>query len=93
MNDKQYELIGESIWNTYKNIAYIFAEAKSPKEHAADTAAKAEGDAGRARDAERRRRFAERPRTNIKSGRAPEEQKQIDLALKLGRAARDAENN
>ena len=34
MNNKQYELIGESIWNTYKDIAYILAEAKSPKEHA-----------------------------------------------------------
>ena len=35
MNEQDYELIGESIWNTYKNMAYIFAEAKSPEEHAA----------------------------------------------------------
>ncbi|MDP6736646.1 MAG: hypothetical protein QF732_09145, partial [Nitrospinaceae bacterium] len=26
MNNKQYELIGESIWDTYRNIAYIMAE-------------------------------------------------------------------
>jgi hypothetical protein len=26
MNNKQYELIGESIWNTYRNIAYIINE-------------------------------------------------------------------
>jgi hypothetical protein len=74
MNNKQYELIGESIWNTYKNIAYIFAEAKSPKEHAADTAAK-EGEAGRARDAERKRRFLALPKSNIKSWRAEEDAK------------------
>ena len=111
MNNKQYELIGESIWNIYEDIAYILAEAKSPKEHAAairqatqdraqdwsaeglktaDIAAKkalkrrkkrekvqktaretrklsAEGDAGRARDAESQRQFAALPRTNIKS--------------------------
>jgi len=23
MNDKEYEMIGESIWNTYKNMAYL----------------------------------------------------------------------
>jgi hypothetical protein len=34
MTNKLYELIGESIWNTYKDIAYILAEVKSPKEHA-----------------------------------------------------------
>jgi hypothetical protein len=26
MNNKQYELIGESIWDTYRNMAYIMAE-------------------------------------------------------------------
>ena len=26
MNNKQYELIGESIWNTYSDMAYIMAE-------------------------------------------------------------------
>jgi hypothetical protein len=26
MNNKQYELIGESIWDTYRNIAYIINE-------------------------------------------------------------------
>jgi len=26
MNNKQYELIGESIWDTYRDIAYIMAE-------------------------------------------------------------------
>jgi len=27
MNDKDYELIGESIWDTYRNMASILAEA------------------------------------------------------------------
>jgi hypothetical protein len=27
MNDHQYELIGESIWNTYKKLAYILRES------------------------------------------------------------------
>jgi len=26
MNDKEYELIGESIWDTYRNMSYILAE-------------------------------------------------------------------
>ena len=34
MNDHEYELIGESIWNTYQSMAYILmGEAKSPQEH------------------------------------------------------------
>ena len=28
MNNKQYELIGESIWNTYSDMAYIIAEGR-----------------------------------------------------------------
>tara|TARA_R110000751_G_scaffold282688_1_gene385908 strand:- start:244 stop:519 length:276 start_codon:yes stop_codon:yes gene_type:complete len=27
MNDKDYEMIGESIWDTYRNMASILAEA------------------------------------------------------------------
>ena len=30
---KLYEMIGESIWNTYKKMACILAEAKSPERH------------------------------------------------------------
>jgi len=26
MNDKEYEMIGESIWDTYRNMSYILAE-------------------------------------------------------------------
>jgi len=32
MNEQKLELVGESIWNTYKNIAYILTEVKSAKE-------------------------------------------------------------
>lgn len=28
MNDNDYEMIGESIWNTYANMAYILAETE-----------------------------------------------------------------
>ena len=34
MNNYQYQLIGESIWNTYRDIAVVFLEAKSAEEHA-----------------------------------------------------------
>ena len=34
MNNYQYQLIGESIWNTYRDIALVFLEAESAEEHA-----------------------------------------------------------
>ena len=35
MNDYEYELIGESIWNTYEDMAYLLmGEAKTAREHA-----------------------------------------------------------
>jgi len=34
VNDYQYQLIGESIWNTYRDIAIVFLEAESAEEHA-----------------------------------------------------------
>ena len=35
MNNKQYELIGESIWNTYSDIAYIMVEKSITAMHRA----------------------------------------------------------
>ena len=32
MNNKQYELIGESIWNTYKRIGFVLGEEWRPPE-------------------------------------------------------------
>ena len=37
MNNHQYELIGESIWNTYSDMAYLLmGEALDPEEHSAE---------------------------------------------------------
>ena len=43
MNDKDYEMIGESIWDTYRNMASIIAETEQREPTKAELAATGKG--------------------------------------------------
>ena len=85
MNNKQYELIGESIWNTYEDMAYLLAEKSALPRISKDDGEEWVGDnTGETDDPDevedfksRRKHFAKHLK-NIRKGKAEPKQKTTD---------------
>jgi len=85
MNNNQYERIGESIWNTYEDMAYLLAEKSALPRISTDDGEEWVGDnTGETDDPDavedfkiRRRELAKHLK-NIRKGKAEPEQKTVD---------------